>query len=45
MFGMSGGAVRGRYPRAGDFRQLMRRYDPAGKFRNDFLDVYLPPWP
>jgi xylitol oxidase len=45
VFGMSGGAVRGRYPRADDFRQLMRRYDPAGKFRNDFLDVYLPPWP
>jgi alditol oxidase len=42
LFGMSPQALRARYPRADDFRQLMRRYDPAGKFRNDFLDRYLP---
>lgn len=27
-----------RYPRLGDFRALVRRYDPRGAFRNDFLD-------
>ena len=26
-----------------DFRQLMRCYDPAGKFRNDLLDRYFVP--
>ena len=35
--------IAGRYPRRDDFRRLMHRYDPAGKFRNDLLDRYLPP--
>jgi xylitol oxidase len=26
------------FPRLGDFRALVRRYDPRGAFRNDFLD-------
>ncbi len=26
------------FPRLGDFRGLVRRYDPRGAFRNDFLD-------
>ncbi len=26
------------YPRLGDFRALVRRHDPRGAFRNDFLD-------
>jgi len=30
------------YPRAADFVALLRRYDPAGKFRNEFLDRYFP---
>jgi xylitol oxidase len=42
LFGMGPEAVRGLYDRADDFRRLMRHYDPAGKFRNDFLDCYLP---
>jgi xylitol oxidase len=25
------------YPRLPDFRKLLTRYDPAGKFRNDFI--------
>jgi alditol oxidase len=33
----------GLYPRLDDFRQLMRCYDPAGKFRNDLLDGYFVP--
>jgi xylitol oxidase len=43
LFRTSPQAVRGLYPRLDDFRQLMRRYDPAGKFRNDLLDRYLQP--
>jgi len=34
--------IAGRYDRLPDFRQLMRRYDPAGKFRNQMLDTYIP---
>ena len=29
------------YDRLPDFRRLMRRYDPSGKFRNDFIDSCL----
>jgi xylitol oxidase len=29
------------YPRLPDFRDLLRRYDPTGKFRNAFLDRYI----
>lgn len=35
-------AVRAGYPRADDFRRLARELDPDGKFRNAFLDRYLP---
>jgi xylitol oxidase len=31
-----------RYERAGDFARLMREYDPAGKFRNAFVDDLFP---
>jgi alditol oxidase len=34
--------VRALYPRADDFRRLAATMDPGGKFRNDFLDRYLP---
>lgn len=30
------------YPRRADFRHLVERYDPAGKFGNEFLDAHLP---
>jgi xylitol oxidase len=33
----------GRYDRMPDFLRLMQRYDPAGKFRNNFLNTYLTP--
>jgi xylitol oxidase len=29
------------YPRFGDFQDLVRRYDPAGVFRNEWLDAVL----
>jgi xylitol oxidase len=37
--------IRGLYPRWADFAALLRRYDPAGKFRNEFMDRYFPPAP
>jgi len=40
--GMAPRAVRARYPRWDDFRDLARSLDPAGKFRNDFTDAYFP---
>jgi alditol oxidase len=30
------------YPRYDDFVALLSRYDPAGKFRNEFMDRYFP---
>ncbi|WP_017587931.1 FAD-binding protein [Nocardiopsis ganjiahuensis] len=30
------------YPRAGDFAALLERFDPAGKFRNPFVDALFP---
>jgi xylitol oxidase len=34
--------VKGLYPRWDDFQSLLRRYDPAGKFRNEFMNRYFP---
>jgi len=42
VFGMAPRAVRARYPCWDDFRARARSLDPAGKFRNDFLDAYFP---
>jgi xylitol oxidase len=42
VFAMDPAVVRERYPRLVDFVDLMRAYDPAGAFRNDFLDRYFP---
>jgi xylitol oxidase len=41
VFTMSPEGVRAAYPRLEDFARLARSYDPAGKFRNDFLSPYL----
>jgi xylitol oxidase len=35
--------VRGQYPHGDRFEALLREFDPAGKFRNDFVDTYFPP--
>ena len=42
LFGIGPRTVRELYPRLDDFRRLTGRYDPAGKFRNDLLDRYVP---
>ncbi len=41
LFAMSPDVLHSRYERLPDFRNLLRAYDPEGKFRNDFLDLYL----
>jgi xylitol oxidase len=35
------GVLEPRYPKMADFRQLATRLDPAGKFRNAFLDRHI----
>jgi alditol oxidase len=36
-----GKLFKARYERFGDFQQLLRQYDPKGKFRNEFLETNL----
>jgi xylitol oxidase len=41
LFGIKPNDVSARYPKMPHFRELARRYDPSGKFRNAFVDPYL----
>ena len=41
IFAATADDLRSNYERLPDFRDLMRRYDPAGKFRNAYTDRYL----
>ncbi|MET3849301.1 FAD-binding protein [Paenibacillus sp. OAE614] len=41
LFTMEPERLQARYERLADFRQLLLRYDPTGKFRNSFLDHYI----
>ncbi|MFD0669955.1 FAD-binding protein [Cohnella sp. GCM10027633] len=41
LFAMDPEQTQARYERLPDFRRLLHRYDPAGKFRNAFLDSYI----
>ena len=41
LFVMPAAEVQASHPRLADFRALAVRYDPAGKFRNAFLDAYV----
>jgi xylitol oxidase len=36
---MSPATLKSRYERLPDFLQLAKRFDPQGKFRNDFLNA------
>jgi xylitol oxidase len=38
---MQAAQVQSLYPRLADFQNLLRTYDPQGKFRNEFLDTYI----
>ena len=42
LFAVEPEVLAGLYPRQAGFTELMRSYDPAGKFRNDMLDSYFP---
>ena len=42
VFSTSPETVRAVYPRYDDFVGLLARYDPDGKFRNEFMDRYFP---
>jgi xylitol oxidase len=41
LFTVSRSELRSRYEKTADFIQLATRYDPRGKFRNEFLDTHL----
>jgi xylitol oxidase len=41
LFTMSPERLKSLYKKLPDFRELLEKYDPNGKFRNDFLDRYL----
>ena len=41
LFTMARSEVQARYERLGDFRTLLGKYDPEGKFRNAFVNEYL----
>ena len=41
LFTMPGEKVESRYTRLTDFRQLAKRFDPDGKFRNEFVQTNL----
>ncbi len=39
LFTMAPADLQSRYERLSDFRRLAAKYDPSGKFRNDFLNT------
>jgi alditol oxidase len=40
LFNLDATTLSGRYDRYPDFRNLITRYDPQGKFRNEFIEAY-----
>jgi len=43
LFTIAPAQLASRYERFSDFRQLLGQYDPRGKFRNEFLNLNIPP--
>lgn len=41
LFTMEPSVIRSYYEKLNDFRNLLKQYDPDGKFRNDYLDKYI----
>ena len=41
LFTLAPGPLRSRYERLPEFIALSEKYDPEGKFRNEFLETYL----
>ncbi|HWC78994.1 MAG TPA: FAD-binding protein [Pseudonocardiaceae bacterium] len=42
LFNLGPDVLRARYPRYADFADLLGRWDPRGKFRNDYLNRFFP---
>jgi xylitol oxidase len=42
VFAADAAVLREAYPKVPDFTELTTKYDPAGKFRNEYLEKYLP---
>jgi alditol oxidase len=42
VFAADAATLAGRYPKVKDFVELAAKYDPEGKFRNEYLDTFLP---
>ena len=41
LFTLAPAVLQSRYPKLNDFKQLVNRHDPGGKFRNDFINTNL----
>ena len=41
LFTMSPAHLQSLYPKLSDFQQMLTRFDPSGKFRNEFMDTYI----
>ena len=41
LFAMSSDTLQSRYPKFAEFKSLMGKMDPQGKFRNEFIEKYL----
>ena len=41
LFALPPAQLQARYEKCGEFKQLLAQYDPAGKFRNEFLTTNL----
>ncbi len=41
LFTISEAQLKSRYEQYADFQELLKQYDPKGKFRNEFLDAHL----
>jgi len=42
VFAADADLIAARYPKVPDFIELAAKYDPTGKFRNEYLDTFLP---
>ena len=43
LFTLPPAQIQALYPKLPEFRELLRQFDPQGKFRNAFLDALIPP--
>jgi alditol oxidase len=41
LFTLESSVLRSRYKKLPEFVELAKKYDPQGKFRNEFLDRYI----